>query len=124
MVFPIKKNRSWDGNIFIDEESVINVAGDDIKPFLYWDYRVLDVLEKDTVFNVEYSDVAVIQNADSDELVSRRYVVDKYAKNIGLIHKLQWILDTSCIAECDTLSWLEKAEKGFVMEYNLVEYGN
>lgn len=126
LVFPLKENVSWDGNIFISEDEIsIEVGGETLKPFLDWKYKVLTLGEKEIIGNNSFEKVSTIQNVDnSDDFLHFRYAVEKYAENVGLVHKKQLILDSNCIVGCDTLTWEEKAEKGYIMEMTLVEYGN
>lgn len=125
LVFPLKEAVSWNGNSFITEDVNIFVGGETLDFFIDWDYKVLSIESDVVVGDNTYSQVATIQNADSgqDELIHRRYVIEKYAKGVGLVYKKHIILDTQCIVGCEDQTWEEKGEKGYVLESTLVEYG-
>ncbi|MDA9774551.1 hypothetical protein N9B82_06300 [Saprospiraceae bacterium] len=125
LVFPPKENVSWDGNSFIPEGTDLFVGGETLDFFLNWSYKILSVDQAENIAGVDYDEVVTIQNADSDEidLLHRRYAVEKFAKNVGLVHKKHIILDTQCIVDCEGQTWEEKGEKGYTMEITLIEYG-
>lgn len=125
LVFPLKENISWNGNSFITEDVKIFVGGETLDFFIDWDYRVRSIEPNAEVGENNYNEVATIINADSgeNELIHRRFVLEKYAKDVGLIYKKHIILDTQCIIECEGQTWEEKGEKGYVLESTLIEYG-
>lgn len=126
LIFPVEINNSWDGNAFLDPNVEIFVKGESIDLLVdRWDYRVLDIADVDTIGGIQYNDVATIQNivSSEDEFINYRYVIEKYSKGVGLVYKNHYMLDTNCGVECDTIPWTEKAEKGYIMEQKLLEYG-
>jgi hypothetical protein len=133
LVFPLDDDTSWEGNAFINENTIINVAGESLVLFIEWDYKVLSRNAEEIIGGITYSDVITVQNADNfnpdlpvseQNKLERRVVIEKYAKDIGLIYKRHMILDTQCLTEeCETTPWEEKAEKGYIMEMTLVDYG-
>ena len=126
LVFPLKESVSWDGNAFITEDVDIFVGGETLDLLRDWDYRMLSIESRVLIGDEPYTEVATIQNADSDEneLIHKRFVIEKYATDIGLVYKRHVILDTQCIVECEGQTWEEKGEKGYLLESVLVEYGN
>lgn len=125
LVFPPTKSIAWDGNAFIPEGIEISVGGETIDFFLDWSYKILSVDQTETIGDIEYDNVLEIQNADSDELdlLHRRYVIEKYAREVGLVYKKHLILNTQCIEECEGMTWEEKASKGYTLEMTLLEHG-
>ena len=131
LIFPPTVNRTWDGNIEVDELRDIPVAGQEMPFFKSWSYRVLSVGEafQDTVSNENYPDVLTIQVADSENILEYRYGIERYAKDIGLIYRELQIIDTQCEIccandtgeACDTLSWYDKGEKGLILRQRLIE---
>ncbi len=124
LVFPLKETVSWDGNAFITEDVDVFVGGETLDFHRDWDYRVLSIESDALIGDESYTEVATIQNADSgeNEFIHRRFVVEKYAKDVGLVYKRHVILDTQCIVECEGQTWEEKGEKGYLLESVLVEY--
>ncbi|MDX1943243.1 MAG: hypothetical protein SFU99_21945 [Saprospiraceae bacterium] len=116
LIFPINRNERWDGNRFFDSSIEIPVAGENIQPFLYWEYRYTNV-EKGIV---------TVQLADYEENVNIRQAEEKYAEGIGLTERTWVILSTQCggngTLDCGDLPWAEKAERGFIIHQRLVAH--
>lgn len=73
LVFPIKKGTTWNGNAF-----------NSINP---QDYKYENVFQPFTVNGISYdSTITVIQEIDSN-LIYVKYMVEVYAKRVGLIYK-------------------------------------
>ena len=47
---------------------------------------------------------------------------EKYAKGVGLIYRAMKILDTQCIIDCQFLEWEDKAEKGYILTQQIIDY--
>lgn len=119
MIFPLKEERVWESTAFIDKGMIVTVAGGEtIELFKNWESEVLSVNQAETIGGREYPEVATIIHADSENFIEYRYVVEKYAKNIGLVYREMRILDTQNIDE--SLSWREKAEEGFILRQTLI----
>lgn len=114
MVFPIEIEREWDGLGLIGETHPINITGEQIDFYKNWNFKILGFES-----NEQYSDILVIQQADYDNGLERRYSIEKYAKNVGLIYAEQMILDTQCRSECQNLEWEAKAHNGIIMTKSL-----
>lgn len=113
--FPTSQGKEWDGLTLLGDVELINVGGESMDFYKNWSFKILDIGPVDT-----YDDVVSIQQADHENAVERRYSIEKYAKNIGLIYKEQMILDTQCLTECEGMPWEEKAQKGIIMRKSLV----
>lgn len=120
MVFPTYKGQSWEGNVFIDQFETVIVSGETVEMFKNWDYRMLSVDESDTVDSLSFDRVMTISQADDENSIERRFSQEKYARNVGLIYKEQWILDTQEID--DDLPWEAKAWSGFILTQKLISY--
>ncbi len=127
MVFPLRLGDIWDGNIFIDDETIITVAGESIEPFKSWSYELDGLDEQIIVNNTPYDSVMTIFQANNQEgpdpnLIELRYSKEEYAKNVGLIRRQMQILDTQCIADCIGQTWEQKAQKGFILNQILIDH--
>lgn len=119
LVFPIDKDRNWEGNQF-DELTRVDVAGELIWVYKDWgDYRVIADGIPVLANGKAYSDAVIIQQADFESDVELRQSTEYYAPNIGLIRKEMSILDTQCL--CPGEEWIEKAEAGFILSQHLIE---
>jgi len=119
LLFPITPFATWDGNKLFDPATTVNVRGETIEMFKGWEYRVTDAGIPDTIGGNIYPEVAVIRQADSENLVEKRFSEERYARGVGLVSRELQILDTQQIDE--TRPWEEKAEKGFILHQRLVE---
>ena len=106
MVFPVRLNRVWDGNIF-------NALPPD-------DYEITEIGEGFQTPAGAFSDVMTIfENNDPDSLIFQDIRQVVYAREIGLIYKRLSILDF-CNTEPECLGILES---GMKFEQVLIEYG-
>lgn len=136
MVFPVKEDRRWDGIVFIRRDTLVPIRGGAIDMFKDWDNFVCQDVGKtfvDTFSNKVYTDAVKIQQVDKTNNIERRFSVEVYAKNIGMVYKEMRILDTQCrppgtctgnsdIASCIGKPWHVKAEKGFILKQSLIEH--
>ena len=122
MVFPVKEGVDWDGNRFIDATTIIPIAGESVEVFKSWYYETLSVGQSELIEDMAFDDVTTISQADSENLIELRQSTEKYARGVGLIYREMKILDTQCIIECENMSWEEKAEKGFILKQQIIDY--
>jgi hypothetical protein len=121
LVFPLDRTTRWDGNRWIDESLELIVAGERIRPFGNWSYQVEALDAPGAVGAFVFDSLLTVTEADYANALERRWSEAQYAKNIGLVRREQWILDSQYCnnnpppADCATKPWLEKAEKGFVV---------
>lgn len=132
LIFPLREGVQWDGNRFLP--GIINFEGSsrDVNIFKEWNYRVSAVEVPETVAGQSYPAVTTIQQADFETNIDLRRAVEKYAKNVGLVSREWFILDTQCqfccngdIGEtCRSTPWDERAETGFILRQELLSFQN
>lgn len=127
MIFPLEQGDIWDGNLFIDDETIITIAGESVEVFKAWSYELDELNETAIIDNVAYDSVMTIYQANNQEgpdpnLIELRYSVEKYAKGIGLIQREMRILDTQCITDCVGVPWEDKAQKGFILFQTITDH--
>ncbi len=120
LIFPMMLDQEWESPLFNKNTLVQNVAGESIFTFKNWESKVLAIDETIIQDGVEYDDAIIIQHADDDNIIERRFSVEKYDLGIGLFHKRMMILDTQCTICTDP--WEEKAEAGFILEQKLINH--
>ncbi len=120
MVFPLAEAATWNGNLYIDERTVIPIAGESMEVFKNWSSELTLLGQPANVAGQFFEDVTTISHADSENLIELRQVTEKYAKGIGLISKEMWILDTQDIAPTDP--WELKAEKGYILKQTIMDH--
>jgi hypothetical protein len=118
LVFPLKKGLRWDGNVFLDEDIIIEVAGESIEAYKNWKHKMEEIDEN---FNFNGTDVTSVRVnlVDDASIIDRRKVTEYYGKGIGLLKKEMIILDSDGSRPNDP--WEKKAQKGFIHTLSLIE---
>lgn len=120
MIYPISVGTSWEGNQF-DELIEVFVADEKVQVYKDWgDYECVAKGISLSAGGTAYEDVLSIEQGNFNSDIERRYAIEHYAPDIGMIKKEMIILDTQCI--CPGEEWIEKAEKGFTLTMELVEH--
>ena len=119
LIFPIKKGLRWDGNIFLDEDIRIEVAGESIEPYKNWKHRMEEI---DEAYDYKGQSIPSIRInlVDDSSIIDRRKVTEVYGKGIGLVRKEMIILDSDGSKPNDP--WEQKAQKGFIHTLTLIEH--
>lgn len=128
MVFPMDRRSEWNGNLWINQQYEIQVYGEKIRPFVNWNYEVDSIDIERQVGAFTFDSTLVITEADETNIIERRYSKVIYAKNVGLVFKEQWVLDSQYCNQnpppfdCETKPWLEKAENGYLYRQTVIAY--
>lgn len=122
VVFPAKKNKTWDGNVHFNSSLIVTVAGESLEMFKGWSYKIESSGEPETVGDFNFDEVLTVRESDNENLIELRRSKAKYAKGIGLVYRELWILDTQCIEQCEGQTWEEKAEKGFILTQKIIAH--
>ncbi|HZH67831.1 MAG TPA: hypothetical protein VFD65_01415 [Chitinophagales bacterium] len=112
-VFPPNSNLSWDGNRYIE-------AVDNVKYLSNWEYKYISVDAPSTILGKDYSQTAEVLLVDKENAIEKTYAKEIYAREIGMVYKEWWHLETQKIVEDP---WLEKAEKGYILKMQIIDYG-
>jgi hypothetical protein len=122
-IFPPKVEAEWDGNrYFSDENITLEVRGETLDFFKNWSSKIVGETANETIGTETFGRVLTVQHADNENLLEKRYFIEKYAEGVGLVSKTMMILDTQCggdLANCIGKTWAEKAEKGFMLNMTL-----
>jgi len=128
LVFPMDRRSEWDGNIWIDENREIEIAGERMRPFINWRYEVDSIDTEASVGAFVFDSTLLVTEADDNNVIERRYSRVRYAKHVGLVWREQWILDSQYCnqtpppADCTTKPWEDKAEKGYILRQTVLEF--
>jgi len=118
LVFPVKKGLRWDGNIFLDKDIKIDVAGESIEAYKNWKYRMEEISD-DFNFDGKVVEAIKVNLVDDSSIIDRRKVTEYYGKDIGLLQKEMIILDSD--GSKPNEPWEKKAQKGFIHILTLIE---
>lgn len=128
MVFPMDRRSEWNGNLWINQQYEIQVYGERIRPFGGWNYEVDSIDLSRQVGAFAFDSTLVVTEVDETNIIEKRYSKVVYAKNVGLVFKEQWILDSQYCnqnpapVDCETKPWLEKAENGYIYRQTVIAY--
>lgn len=125
--FPLKATTTWDPLLFVSPDTEVRVGTELIEMYTNWGGSVTAVDQSRNLSSMLFTDVITCLQADDDNEIERRYVYEEYAPDVGLIMRLDTILDSYCkrigqIEPCLGLSWPEKGEKGYIMKQQLVSF--
>lgn len=108
LVFPIDSESQWDGNQYFDPFTTVIIAGETIEMFKDWSYQVI---------SLDAAELA-ISEANSENLIERRFSEARYTRGIGLTYRHLEILDTQNLD--NSKPWEIRAEKGFILCQTLI----
>jgi hypothetical protein len=127
--FPLRFGKRWDPTAYIHPETVVRIGTEFMEPFEDWDAEVLSYDKPGDVgdFHFANNEVMIVQQSDTDDGVMKRYVVETYVRNIGLVERHDTILDSRCIAigdfgPCIGKAWEEHASKGYILSQVMIAY--
>ena len=121
MSLPANLDKNWLSTSLFDPSIEIMIKGEPIDYYKSWQSRYLTLDESEMINGVTYESTHTIQLADLENRLERRYAIEKYAKDIGLIYSERKILNTQCFDQCQNTSWEEKAEKGIIQIQTRIE---
>jgi hypothetical protein len=121
LIFPVREGREWQGNVFIDvlNEPSLEFLDDDK---YNWTYRYTEVDIPKLMGSFSFDSCATVIQIDEENLFEKKYSMEVYARNVGLIQKSLIILNTQ--APPSGVSFFERAESGFILNYTLIDYKN
>ncbi len=123
LIFPVSlETTPWNGNSFIDPNTIVTVAGESVVIFKNWLYEYSEVDEYRELGSLAFDSTLTVVQASEENLIELRYSAETYAKGVGLIYKEMKILDTQCISNCAGEDWEEKAEKGFIVKQTIIDH--
>lgn len=128
LIFPMNIRSNWNGNLWIDVDREIEIAGDRIRPFANWDYGVDSIDLHRNIGTFSFDSTLIVTEANYSTTVERRFSRSWYAKYVGLVAREQWILDSQYCgqnpqpADCQSINWEEKAEKGYILRQTVLEF--
>jgi hypothetical protein len=120
--FPLVFNESttWNAMIFNDSAKVL-IAGETLNLFSKkWSSKIVSFGKKEAIGTKTFDDVlTVLSQISTTILTEKRYLIEKYAKNTGLVYREYHVLDTQKLDA--TVAWEKKAEKGAIIIQRFLE---
>lgn len=124
LVFPVQENVFWDGDLFYDENIFVDLEGDMIQPYRFWDYNIESLGNSFVEGNISSDEVIKVSHVNFEDLFEKRISEEYFAKGIGLVEKKMTILDTQCPNDntCQGDTFEDWAEIGFILHQRLIEF--
>ncbi len=128
LIFPMDRRSEWNGNVWIDVDREIEIAGERLRPFTNWQYEVDSIDIAAQIGTFAFDSTLLVTEADDINIIERRLSRVRYAKNIGLVWREQWILDSQYCnqsippPDCETRPWELKAERGYILRQVVIAY--
>lgn len=109
LAFPIKQNLSWNGN-------AQNTQGEQ-------NYKYLSINLKDNINGTRFDSVVFVEQLDdkNKNAIQRKYFVEKYAKNIGLVYREIKDLYSNTVIPGKSVE--QRIEKGVTYKLIYVSHG-
>jgi hypothetical protein len=127
MTFPLYVGKGWEPAKYVSTSITVPVGTETINMYSYWDGQLLALDVPEQVGTFAFDSVMTCLQADDDNELERRYVLEKYAKDIGLVFRKDTIVDSRCerlgtFDPCLGQTWMEKGEKGYLLEMELISH--
>lgn len=120
LVFPVLTNKAWDGNSMIQAKTNIVIKGELLEAYDDWYYRYKYIDKSEFIGVKSFDKVCKVLEVDNEDIISKRYSEARYARDVGMVYRELWILDTQ---NTDlNKSFRDRAEKGFILKQTLVSY--
>ena len=129
MIFPLRDGRRWIGTSYIHPLTKILVGTENVQAFQEWQAEVSEFDIADNIGNFSFGDDQIMHiiQTDTDDGNTKRFVFEKYARNIGLVQRIDTILDSKCLdlpdqTPCIGKSWMEHASKGYILSQVMIDH--
>lgn len=117
--FPVRKFDSWEIGTYAPTDFIVTVEGETLEMFKGWLPTVIDIDTTLMLPNGITTDAIQVELANIENLIEKRFGLERYAKNIGLVYKKLMILDTQTVG---VEPFEQRADKGFILEQRLLNY--
>ncbi|MFZ4634922.1 MAG: hypothetical protein ACOYNO_12005 [Saprospiraceae bacterium] len=128
LIFPLDRRTEWNGNLWIDADREIEVAGERIRPYSNWLYEVDSIDQVNVIGPFVFDSVLTVSEVQDVNAIEYRFSRAKYAKGVGLVWREQWILDSQYCntdptpIDCLSRPWLDKAERGYIIRQLITNF--
>lgn len=129
MTLPVYKNLRWIATSYINPQTTVRIGTENLEPYEYWESSVLTVDDSARIgeFVFPVGQVMQIIQTDTDDDLMKRYVHESYVRDIGLVARVDTILDSRCIdlgdfEPCIDKAWTEHASKGYILSQIMISH--
>lgn len=125
LVFPILAPVNWDGLALIQTDQSFNVNGETMEIYQNWDpFKIKVAAKAEKIGPSNFTNVITVLQTDIEDILSRRYAVEKYARGVGLVYKEMIVLDcNNTVNPCaSNVPWDKRATKGFILRQTITQF--
>ncbi len=129
LIMPVYKGQRWIATAYINPQTRIQVGTEFMEPYEYWDARIISIDGAGTagLFTFPTGTVMEVRQADSDDELMKRFVHETYVRDIGLVSRVDTILDSRCIelgdfGPCIGKPWTAHASKGYILSQIMIDH--
>jgi len=129
LVFPLRDGKKWVATSFINPSTTVLIGTENVQAYQEWQSQVneFDIADNIGSFSFEDGNIMHVSQTDTDDGNTKRYVMEKYARGIGLVQRTDTILDSRCIplgdfTTCLGKPWLEHAGKGYILSQIMIDH--
>ena len=110
LAFPIKVDRAWNGNAYIEITKEIDYLRD-------WKYQVTELDVPMTIGGFSFDSTLTVVHQDRETLIEKVYSTEQYAKGVGMVYKELQTLEKQDV----NASWTNP-KKGYILKMTLKDY--
>ena len=111
LVFPVAKATSWNGNALFPTNGDNDYLND-------WTYFYKEVDAPYALGSLSFDSTALVVQKDDENLIEKKYSVERYARGVGMIYKeFKWLGK-----QHDLSSGWDHPESGVMLHYRLIDY--
>lgn len=108
LIFPVNQKRTWNGNAY-------NTMNE-------WTYQYTSVDAPLTLGSLTFDSTLTVKQIDFENLVNKKYYIEKYAKNIGLVYKE--VVDVSSDSIIPFVPLMKRITKGVEYRMTVNSFGS
>lgn len=129
LAFPLRDGKKWVATSYINPGTTVLIGTENVQAYQEWQSQVneFDIADGVGAFSFADGNVMHVSQTDTDDGNTKRFVMEKYARGIGLVQRIDTILDSRCIPLGDFTSclgkpWLEHAGKGYILSQVMIDH--
>jgi len=129
LTFPLQDGKRWFATSYIPSSTTILIGTENVQAYQDWESEVTAINVSDQVGNYSFGpgDVMHVYQTNTDDGSTKRFVMEKYARNIGLVSRIDTILDSRCIelgdfTPCLGKPWVDHAGKGYILSQVMIDH--
>jgi len=129
MAFPLREGKKWIGTSYINPSTTVLIGTENVQAFQDWEAEIIEFDVADQIGDFIFGDgnIMHVSQTDTDDGNTKRFVMEKYARHIGLVQRTDTIFDSRCLVlgdftPCLGKTWLEHAGKGYILSQVMIDH--